>query len=556
MLPPEKNDGNIEYKRYLLIKLNDQSIFKLNKENKKNSLYNSPPSEEFPSLSKITESEISEYSFELKLKKNLRFQQLTTQMKYRINEGDGTAIYYIGVNDDGSFYKLSNYERSNSIKILKIMTKYLKVVIFNIFLEEDFIKVIIKDLTYGNQVMNFKEKNILLLGDTQSGKTTFLSYLIKNKLDTENSKARLHILNHKHEIESGNTSSFTYEYLSFNNIKYVFIDTPGNDYSKDGNTNSMKSIKKRNKLLLSYKFDFVIFFDKPNELWSKKNMYIEFCKYSKIPFFTLNLFQEDNFVNLVNPIERDLLVEFLIGQIHSTKLDEKIHNENTLEVDFLNDMDIFRKKVILNFISSYSHQDLGLILSGFLESGTINVGDKLYCYLDQTENFDNFINLLKKPHQVKIKSIHKDGKSISRVDSPSTITVTLENLEIDLLNSKSINSFGDLPKLIKLKDSQINFLSNFSFKPKNKFKLEWIYSTNVNESKDKLLITIRNQIVLLVKNVDEFNDEYYYSIKKRNDNMDSSEQINESFSFLCNVEEKLFICEMKDFSGFGIIKSS
>ena len=34
MLPPEKNDGNIEYKRYLLIKLNDQSIFKLNKENK------------------------------------------------------------------------------------------------------------------------------------------------------------------------------------------------------------------------------------------------------------------------------------------------------------------------------------------------------------------------------------------------------------------------------------------------------------------------------------------------------------------------------------------
>ena len=48
-------------------------------------------------------------------------------------------------------------------------------------------------------------KRILLLGDTKVVKTTFLAYLINDKLFNN---SRIFILNHKHEIESGKTSSF------------------------------------------------------------------------------------------------------------------------------------------------------------------------------------------------------------------------------------------------------------------------------------------------------------------------------------------------------------
>ena len=203
MFSPENEDGNIEYKRHLC-------------------------SEELKSFN-------NGY--------NIRFQQLITQLKYRLDEGNGIAIYYIGVNDDGSIYKLSNNERSTSLLVLKKMVIHLEAKIESTIFNKNYIKITIKDKWKSNI---FPEKRILLLGDSESGKTTFLSYLIKNKLDSKNCKARLFILNHKHELESGKTSSFNYQYKDYKNTKYVFIDTPGS-----------KGNKIRSKIILSFDFDLV-----------------------------------------------------------------------------------------------------------------------------------------------------------------------------------------------------------------------------------------------------------------------------------------------------------
>ena len=75
MLPPEIEEGNEEYKRYL-INLSD-----------------------------------------------LRFQQLLTQMKWRLNEGNGKAFYFIGVEDDGSIFKLNNLQVGESLKNIKKLVK-------------------------------------------------------------------------------------------------------------------------------------------------------------------------------------------------------------------------------------------------------------------------------------------------------------------------------------------------------------------------------------------------------------------------------------------------
>ena len=134
MLPPEIEEGNKEYKRYLV--------------------------------------NLSE----------LRFQQLLTQMKWRINEGNGKAFYFIGVEDDGSIFKLNNLQVSESLKNIKKLVKSADGKIKKLDkINEDnnfYFKIEIQSSKLDNY---YKEIRVLLLGNTGVGKTTFLSYLINNK---------------------------------------------------------------------------------------------------------------------------------------------------------------------------------------------------------------------------------------------------------------------------------------------------------------------------------------------------------------------------------------
>ena len=123
MFPPENDEGNIEYKRHLC----SQEL--------------RTPDDNY----------------------NIRFQQLVTQLKYRLNEGNGTAVYYIGVEDDGSIFNLTSKESSKSISTLKKMAIFLDVKITDIFFKNDYIKIVIKDKSSCNL---YQEKRILLLGDT------------------------------------------------------------------------------------------------------------------------------------------------------------------------------------------------------------------------------------------------------------------------------------------------------------------------------------------------------------------------------------------------------
>lgn len=50
-----------------------------------------------------------------------RMQHLITQMKWRLREGQGEAIYEIGVQDDGTIKGLTDKELDASIRTLKSM---------------------------------------------------------------------------------------------------------------------------------------------------------------------------------------------------------------------------------------------------------------------------------------------------------------------------------------------------------------------------------------------------------------------------------------------------
>ena len=182
-LDPEIEEGNVEYKRYL-INLSDT-----------------------------------------------RYQQLLTQLKWRLSEGNGEAIYYIGVNDDGNYFKLTREQQFKSISNIKKLIKDAKAKIISFDFNKFFIKV--KFRLKEKKVLK-KEYRIILLGDHQVGKSTLLGYLTYQLKDDGKGGLRNRIANHKHELENEMTSSLTIKSFNYKENRYIWIDTPGNDkYKKD-----------------------------------------------------------------------------------------------------------------------------------------------------------------------------------------------------------------------------------------------------------------------------------------------------------------------------------
>jgi len=93
-----------------------------------------------------------------------------------------------------------------------------------------------------------REIRIGMIGGVDSGKSSTLSVLINKELDDGNGKARSKIFQHKHERESGRTSSISINYLPTKDICYSLVDLAGHE----------KYLKTTVKGLSGYYIDYVV----------------------------------------------------------------------------------------------------------------------------------------------------------------------------------------------------------------------------------------------------------------------------------------------------------
>lgn len=76
------------------------------------------------------------------------------------------------------------------------------------------------------------ETRIAVVGNVDAGKSTMLGVLVKGGLDDGRGKARVNLFRHKHEIESGRTSSVGMEIMGFDTMgRVVTSDVPGRKLS-------------------------------------------------------------------------------------------------------------------------------------------------------------------------------------------------------------------------------------------------------------------------------------------------------------------------------------
>nr|CDJ86008.1 Protein synthesis factor and Translation elongation factor EFTu EF1A domain containing protein [Haemonchus contortus] len=163
-----------------------------------------------------------EYKVKLVNPSSSRLQHLITQMKWRLREGQGEAVYEVGVEDGGKMSGLSDVEMEASLITLKAMANALDASMV-ILTEKDVtprgccsrrrvVEVLVRKVPESQQ---FIELRLAVLGGADVGKSTFCGVMTQGCLDDGNGKTRLNLFRFPHEVRSGKTSSVCLDVIGF-----------------------------------------------------------------------------------------------------------------------------------------------------------------------------------------------------------------------------------------------------------------------------------------------------------------------------------------------------
>lgn len=162
----------------------------------------------------LPESEYGNVEYKLRLNPK-RIEYLASQLKYRLREGNGIAIYYLGVRDDGIPQGISDEELKISLNVLERVAKRVDAIIVSkreiIMKGKRVYEIIIRE----KGILPQEEVTVIALGNVDAGKTTLIASLISGEKDDGRGKLLPYVSRYPHEIKFGRTSSVARVLLGF-----------------------------------------------------------------------------------------------------------------------------------------------------------------------------------------------------------------------------------------------------------------------------------------------------------------------------------------------------
>jgi GTPase len=179
--------------------------------------------------------------------KEQSIEQLQKLLSTRLDEGHGECLFDVGLEDNGDSQALTEREWEASLARLKAVFERLKAD-WKILITKN---VPGSEVDVGNDLKKERgcvgklmirrrpehvddtiETRIAVVGNVDAGKSTLLGVLVKGGLDDGRGKARVNLFRHKHEIESGRTSSVGMEIMGFDSKGEVVVSgVPGRKLS-------------------------------------------------------------------------------------------------------------------------------------------------------------------------------------------------------------------------------------------------------------------------------------------------------------------------------------
>lgn len=187
-------------------------------------------------------------------------QQLSEVLQKRMLEGNGETLFDLGQEDNGESMAFSKEQWDVALDRIRQAAKVLQaecrtLMTRNVGGPEEAETVSEKDKSATGKIMirrepetpeDVIETRIAVVGNVDAGKSTMLGVLVKGGLDDGRGKARVNLFRHKHEVESGRTSSVGMEIMGF--------DTRGDIVASNvpGRKLSWEEIGKRSAKVISF----------------------------------------------------------------------------------------------------------------------------------------------------------------------------------------------------------------------------------------------------------------------------------------------------------------
>ncbi len=152
-------------------------------------------------------------------------KHLATQMKYRLEQGNGEAIYVIGVTDSGKPVGLDKLEFEETLNVLRVIAAENNAKIKQVEKYAVNGKIIGK-VTIRKVVKGKVNVIVATAGHVDSGKSTLLGSLISGMPDDGAGKTRIFLDTLPHEIQRGLSADLSYALYGFKDGKPIKLKNP------------------------------------------------------------------------------------------------------------------------------------------------------------------------------------------------------------------------------------------------------------------------------------------------------------------------------------------
>ena len=161
-----------------------------------------------------------------------RLESLAAQLRHRILSGGGTAMYVIGVTDDGGIAGISADAFSESMDVLSVLAEEAgahieDVETWGVGTEAERGRVGVATLNEGS-MLNVDDDHIVVgtAGHVDHGKSTLVGSLVTGTADDGQGQTRGFLDVQPHEVERGLSADLSYAVYGFTNTETVHMDNP------------------------------------------------------------------------------------------------------------------------------------------------------------------------------------------------------------------------------------------------------------------------------------------------------------------------------------------